>query len=63
MKFGVEFEPGGKHLLAHRLIGTKTYVYTIPTLRGRYVKFRYLARTRQALKLTAEDGVGDENFI
>jgi hypothetical protein len=52
----------GSHFMFSRMHEGVERAYPVPTVGGRYVKHFYLSKTRKALKLTAEDGVGDEHF-
>lgn len=61
-KFGVVIKPGGKHHIMTRSHEGAQLRYTVPTRSGRYVKDFYVAKARQALKLTPEYGISDEDF-
>lgn len=62
-RLGVTIVPSQSgHYLMKRILHGDAISYIFPTLKGRYVRHFYLSKARKALKLTKDDGVGDENF-
>jgi hypothetical protein len=63
-RYGVVMTPGkGSHFIMTRVHDGVYFSYPVPTVNGRYVKFPYLAKARKALRLDAESGVSDEEFL
>jgi len=60
--FGAIVEDGTKHKKAKRVVGEHTLIYVFPTEGGRRVKDLYIPKIRRKLKLTAVDGVSDDEW-
>lgn len=61
-RYGVHFEPGGKHARLRGSVGGAVAIYPIPTIGGRKVKAIYVDKARKHFHLTPDDGVSDADF-